>query len=235
MTVTTRHLTRAAAVCAAAAGAVFIAVQINHPPSDTFLTDTHEWILRGTAKTVMAALALAGITGIYLRQVRQMRVLGLAGFVLFAIGYLLLFAEEVMAVVLLPALTDKAPAFANDVVVVANGGKATGDIGHLHILFDVTGVCYLLGGLLFGIALFRAGVLVRWAGLLLALSTLGTAALAVLPESFNRPMAVPEGVALIALGVSLWRSERSTAAAAGPATTPPQPAVQASTGSQTAV
>jgi len=50
-------------------------------------------------------------------------------------------------------------------------------------------------------------VLVRWAAALLALSTAGTAALAVLPESVNRPMAVPEGVALIALGVSLWRLE----------------------------
>ena len=29
--------------------------------------------------------------------------------------------------------------------------------------------------------------------------------LAVLPESFNRPMAVPVGIALIGLGVSLWR------------------------------
>jgi len=33
MTVTTRNLTRAAAVCAAAAGAIFIAVQVNHPPT----------------------------------------------------------------------------------------------------------------------------------------------------------------------------------------------------------
>ena len=30
--------------------------------------------------------------------------------------------------------------------------------------------------------------------------------LAVLPESFDRPFAVPEGIALIALGVSLWRN-----------------------------
>jgi hypothetical protein len=58
----------------------------------------------------------------------------------------------------------------------------------------------------FGIALFRTGVLARWAAALLAVSTVGTAALAVLPEAFNRPLAVPEAVALIGLGVSLWRS-----------------------------
>lgn len=210
MTVTTRSLTRTAAVCAATAGAIFIAVQINHPPTNSFLTDTNEWVIRGSAKAVMGALALAGITGIYLRQVGQMRVLGLVGFVMFAAGYLLLFATEVVAALVLPALTETAPTFVNAVVVAANGGAATGDIGHLKILFNLTGILYILGGLIFGIALFRARVLARWAGMLLALSTLAAAALAVLPESFNRPVAVPEGVALIALGISLWRDQRNT-------------------------
>jgi hypothetical protein len=40
-------------------------------------------------------------------------------------------------------------------------------------------------------------------------STVGTAALAVLPASFNRPMAIPEGVALIGLGISLWHDQRT--------------------------
>ena len=40
----------------------------------------------------------------------------------------------------------------------------------------------MLGGLVFGIALFRAGVLARWAAVLLAVATVGTAALAVLPD-----------------------------------------------------
>lgn len=113
----------------------------------------------------------------------------------------------------LPALTEKAPAFVDDVVAAANGGTATGDIGHLQILFNVTGIAYILGGLIFGIALFRARVLARWAAALLAVSTLATAALAVLPESFERPLAVPEGIALVGLGISLWRDQRKTAAA----------------------
>ena len=80
MTITTTSLTKAAGMAAAAAGAIFIAVQINHPATDSFLTATNQWVVRCTAKAVMCALALAGITGIYLRQVRQMRVLGLVGF-----------------------------------------------------------------------------------------------------------------------------------------------------------
>jgi hypothetical protein len=210
MTITTTSLTKAAGMAAAAAGAIFIAVQINHPSTDSFLTDTNQWVVRCTAKAGMCALALAGITGIYLRQVRQMRVLGLVGFVLFTAGYLMLLATEVIAVTVLPALTNKAPGFVNDVVLAAAGGTPTGDIGHLQILFNLTGACYILGGLIFGIALFRARVLVRWAAVLLSVATVATAALAVLPKSFERPMAIPEGVALIALGISLWRDQRNT-------------------------
>ncbi len=212
MSVTTTGLTKAAGISAAVAGAIFITVQIGHPGFDTYLTDTHQWVIRCSAKAVMTVLALAGITGMYLRQVRQTGVLGLVGYVVFALGYLMMWATEVMAVAFLPALTDKVPAFVNDTIVASGGGAPTGDIGHLHLFFELTGACYLLGGLVFGIALFRGRVLARWAAVLLAVSTVGTAALAVLPASFDRPMAVPEGVALIGLGISLWRDQRDTAA-----------------------
>src|SRR3954453_14519792 len=205
MTVTTRNLTQAAAVAAVAAGAIFIGVQINHPPMGTFLTDTDEWVVRCLAKAVMCVLALAGITGMYLRQVRRMGVLGLVGYVLFAVGYLLIFVTVTVAAAFLPALTHTAPQFVNDVVAANEGGTTVGSIGHLQILFGITGACYVLGGLVFGIALFRARVLARWAAALLSVATVATAGLAVLPEGFNRPLAVPEGVALIGLGISLWR------------------------------
>jgi len=210
MTVTTTGLTKAAGIAAAVAGTIFIAVQIGHPAFDTYVTDTHQWVIRCSAKAVMAVLALAGLTGMYLHQVRQMRVLGLFGFLVFALGYLMMFATEVMAVAFLPTLTDKTPAFVNDIVVASGGGTPTSDIGGLQVFLDLMGACYLLGGLVFGIALFRAGVLARWAAVLLAVATVSTAALSVLPESFDRPMAVPEGVALIGLGISLWRDLRTT-------------------------
>jgi hypothetical protein len=76
----------------------------------------------------------------------------------------------------------------------------------MQVVLNVAGAGYILGGLLFGIALFRTGVLPRWAAALLAVSTVSTAALAFLPEAFNRPFAVPEGIALIGLGVALWRN-----------------------------
>jgi hypothetical protein len=221
MTVTTTGLTKAAGIAAAAAGTIFIAVQINHPPTDSYLTETHEWVVRSIAKALMCGLALAGLTGIYLRQVREMKTLGLVGYAVFATGYLLMLPTEVMAAAFLPALTHAQPGFVNDVVVAAAGGTPSGDIGHLQVLFDLTGAWYLLGGLVFGIALFRAHVLARWAAVLLAVSTVATASLAFLPDAFNRPMAVPEGVALIGLGISLWRHESGSSPTSGTASVRP--------------
>jgi hypothetical protein len=211
MTVTTASLTRAAGVAAAVAGAIFIAVQIKHPPMQGASAETTQWVVRSGAKAVMATLALAGITGMYLRQLRQIGLLGLAGYLLFAAGYVLMFSTEVIAAAVLPHLAGSGPGYVNDVIVSAAGGKPDGDIGGMQTVLNLTGIGYLAGGLLFGIALFRTGVLARWASALLAVGAVGTAALAVLPESFNRPFAVPVGVALIGLGVSLWRNHRDAA------------------------
>ncbi|MDN5766896.1 MAG: hypothetical protein L0H96_13145 [Humibacillus sp.] len=206
MTITATTLTRAAGLASVAAGLIFIGVQINHPATDTFTTETTLWVSRECAKILMAALALAGITGMYLRQHRKAGLLGLVGYLVFAAGYLAMFSVEVIAAVVLPNLVHSEPGFVDDVVASANGGSANGDIGGLQILFALMGAGTILGGLVFGIALFRTRVLARWAAALLAVSTVALAALVVLPESFNRPLAVPVGIALIALGVSLWRN-----------------------------
>ena len=227
MDVTVTGLTKAAGAAAAVAGAIFIAVQIGHPSSGSFTTETTQWVVRECAKIGMAALALAGITGMYLRQYRTAGLLGLVGYLVFAAGYLAIFSVEVIAATVLPNLVDSEPGFVDDVVAAANGGTPNGDIGGLQTLFGVMGAGFIVGGLLFGIALFRGGILARWAAVLLAVSTTATAALTVLPESFNRPFAVPEGIALIGLGVSLWRNPRDsrqalplTSTETGPAVSP---------------
>jgi hypothetical protein len=225
MNVTSSGLTRAAGVAAAIAGSIFVVVQVNHPAEAAFDTETTEWVLRCIAKGVMSVLALAGITGIYLRQHRQAGLLGLVGYLLFALGYLTMFAVQVIATSVLPALLDTNPGYVMDVMYAAAGGSPSGDIGGMQVVLNVAGVGYMLGGLVFGIAMFRTAILARWASALLAVSTIGTAALAVLPEAFNRPLAVPEGIALIGLGVSLWRNPRE-AAATEPADTHLEPAVR---------
>jgi hypothetical protein len=219
MAITARTLTRSAGAAAAAAGLIFIGVQFNHPPLDVSSVDSTEWAVRNTLKVLMAALALAGITGMYLRQVTKTGVLGLLGYVIFSAGYLTIMSVAFVAAYVLPSLADSAPGFVNDVLAVVEGGKATGDIGLMQVVIKVEAFCYLVGGLLFGIALYRAGVLARWAAGLLAAGTFAAIAIPVLPHSFARPLAFPTGVALIGLGYSLWRTARTEGSDTAAATT----------------
>jgi hypothetical protein len=211
MTITSSRITAAAGACAAVAGAIFIGVQVNHPPADIEHLVTTEMAVRETAKAVMAALALVGFAGMFLRNRHRFGVVGLAGYLLLSVGYLAMLAVQLIVACVLPTVAKTDPAYVQDFLDTAMGGSPDGDIGHMSQLFMVMGLGYPLGGLLFGIALFRAGVLSRWASLLLAYATTSVLALAVLPESFSRPFAVPMGVALIGLGISMWRDGRSTA------------------------
>ncbi|GAB2602649.1 hypothetical protein [Kribbella endophytica] len=211
MNLTANRLTAAAGLCAVAAGAIFIGVQINHPPNDVAHVVTTDVAIREGAKTVMAALALAGITGMFLRNRRKFGVLGLAGYLLLSIGYLAIFATQCIVSFVLPTVARTSPAYVQDFIDGAVGLNPAGDIGRASELFLTAGIGYAVGGLLFGIALFRAGILARWASVLLAYGTFSALALAVLPESFSRPFAVPTGVALIGLGISLYRDQRRQA------------------------
>ena len=206
MTITLSRLTAGAGVCAALAGAIFVGVQINHPPADVHHIVTTEMLIRESAKVVMAALALAGITGMFLRNRSRFGVMGLIGYVLLSVGYLSMFASECIVGYVLPVVARTDPGYTQAVIDSAVGHHPQVDIGHVQQLFMTMGMGYSIGGLLFGIALFRAGILARWASLLLAYGTVSALALAALPDSFNRPFAVPVGVALIGLGVSLWRN-----------------------------
>jgi hypothetical protein len=211
MDITLDRITAAAGVCAATAGAIFIGVQINHPPADVAHVVTTEMLVREIAKAVMAALALAGFAGMFLRNRHRFGPLGLSGYLLISVGYLAMLANQAIVACVLPVVARTSPGYVEDYLVAAMGGSPSGDIGHMQVLFMVTGIGYSLGGLLFGIALFRAGILARWASALLSAGTVSALALAALPESFSRPFAVPVGVALVGLGMSLWRVSRPDA------------------------
>jgi hypothetical protein len=218
MTITPTSLVRAAGVAAVVAGLIFIGVQIGHPHADVTSVTTTEWAVRNSLKVLMAALALAGITGMYLSQIRRNGVLGLIGYVLLAAGYLAILSTTVISAYVLPSLADTDPDYINDFSAAATG-TPSGNIGLLQSVLQVQNIGYLAGGLVFGVALFRARVLTRWAAVLLAVGGLVTIALSVMPDAFYRFLAFPNGIAMVALGYSLWRTARTDTA------TLPTPAV----------
>jgi hypothetical protein len=92
------------------------------------------------------------------------------------------------------------------------GAPSEMNLGALPSVYMLTGLLYLLGGLLFGIATLRAGILPRWAAGLLAvgivLPVLGSS---LVPHPFDRIFAVPVGLALTGLGYALWSERREQA------------------------
>ncbi|HET6562519.1 MAG TPA: hypothetical protein VFG72_11645 [Marmoricola sp.] len=212
MTITTTTLTRSAGVAAAMAGMLFIGIQIGHPHLDVSSITTTEVKIRGSLKVLMGALGLVGVTGMYLRQVRQTGVLGLVGYLVLGACYLVIMSTSFVAVSVLPSLADTNPGFVSDAIAVGTSRPATGDVGLLETAFQVQGFTYLAGGLLFGIALYRARVLARWAAALLAVGGTVSVALSQMPDAFYRLLAFPNGIAMIGLGYSLWRVARADAA-----------------------
>lgn len=212
MSITTTSLTRAAGLSAVAAGLLFIAVQINHPQLDLALLTTTEWMVREFMKLGVAVLALIGITGMFLSQPKKAGVLGLVGYLILGAGFLIMFSVQVVGLVILPTLAQTAPGYVSDVLAATGGGTVVGDIGLMTTLARLGGLTYIAGGLLFGLALFRAGVLARWASATLAIATTITMAIPFLPWINPRLFAVPTGLALIGLGYSLWRQHGSRSA-----------------------
>ncbi|HEX5335776.1 MAG TPA: hypothetical protein VFW55_07840 [Propionicimonas sp.] len=224
MSITTTHLIRAAGVSAVVAGLLFCGVQINHPPIDLAFVSTTEFAIRQTMKVCFTLLSLIGITGMYLSQVKKAGVLGLIGYLILGAGFIGMLTLEVAALVILPAIVHTSPEYVSAAIGVALGGKAAFDIGLMSALNSFVGVTYMAGGLVFGIALFRAGVLARWASIMLAVATPLSILIPFVPFINQRLFAVPTGLALIALGSSLWLTFRSQGAVAETRSLP-EPAV----------
>ena len=113
-------------------------------------------------------------------------------------------------VFILPQLATEAPTLAEGFSGILT--SAATNFGVLANLWTLTGFMYILGGLLFGIATFRAGILPRWAAGLLAVAAAVTPAAALTGHPLDRIFAVPVGLALAWLGYALWSERRAHAA-----------------------
>lgn len=210
MTITPNTLIRGAGAAAVAAGVTFIGIQIGHPHLDADSITTTEMTVRGSLKVLMTVLSLLGITGMYLSQVRRNGLLGLVGYVVSAVGYVSIMATSFVSAYVLPKVVGADREYVSSAIDTATGGQPSTDLGVLELVLKGQGFTYLAGGLILGTALYRAGVLTRWACALLAVGGLVSAALSVLPDAFYRLLAYPTGIAMIALGYSLWRTTRAT-------------------------
>jgi hypothetical protein len=207
--ITTSNLIRWAGMSAVAGGLIF-AVRI-HPPDTLASVTTSEWIIVHAVGVAMCLLVMLGIAGIYARQAKEVGWLGLTGFFMLEVMWALTAAFQFAEALILPLLATDAPRFVEGFVGISSGATGEANLGALPTVFSIASVLYLLGGVLLGVATFRAGILPRWAGVALAVGTVAPLAFALLPHEFIRVAAVPFGLALAWLGYALW-AERPTKA-----------------------
>jgi len=210
--ITAPKLIRWAGLSAMVAGIIFAAIQPIRPADVVSSVTTGAWAIITPLKTAMCLLFLIGIAGIYARQVKEAGWLGLAGFLLLIVCWWLqtafVFAEAFIA----PPLASVAPKFVDGYLGISYGHTGGIALGALPALYFLVGILYMLGGLLFGIATFRAGILPRWAAGLLAVTATLTPLAVLLPHATQRLAAVPMGLAIACLGYALWSERRAQAA-----------------------
>jgi hypothetical protein len=222
MKVSASSLIRWSGLAALVAGLIFALIQPIHPPDVVASVNTAAWAIITPLKTAMCLLFLIGITGIYARQVNEAGWLGLTGFLLLFVCWWLqtsfVFAETFIA----PPLASTAPHFVDGILGISYGHTGGIELGALPAIYGLVSILYLLGGLLFGIATFRARVLPRWPAGVLAVAALLTPAAALLPHAVQRLAAIPVALAIAWLGYALLTERRARASEPAPGTESPQ-------------
>jgi hypothetical protein len=223
MKITPSKLIRWAGLSAMAAGLIFAGIQPIHPPDVIASVNTSFFITITSFKTVMCLLGLFGIAGLYARQVEETGWLGLAGYLLLTIFYAIQMCFAFMEPLVLPLLTGVAPGFVESALGLGSGAGGPMNLGAFATIYSLLPVLYLLGLLLFGLAIIRARILSRWAAILLACSgPLALIMVALLPHQFARFAAMPMGFALAWLGYALLTEQREKVTEAVPDRVGPQ-------------
>ena len=210
---TTSNLIRLAGLSALLGGACYVFVGLFHPPNVPASVSSTRWAIVHVVACAMCFFTLLGLTGIYARQVKRAGWLGLAGYLLLSLWFTLIMGFSFVEAFILPRLTTSQPAFVAAWFGMLVGPATKFDLGALPTIWTLTAPLYMLGGLLFGITIYRLAVLPRLAGVLLAVGTLMAPTAALLPNAMQPKIAIPVGVALAWLGYALWSERRPEAVA----------------------
>ena len=205
-----QKLLRLAGLSALLAGICYVLVGLFHPPHVASSVTTTSWLVVHVLACAMSFFGLLGMAGLYARQAAKSGWLGLVGYVLLSLWLTVIMGFSFVEAFILPHLAGPEPALIEAWMGIFYGPAGTFDLGVISTIWALTAPLYILGGLLFGIATFRARILPRWAGALLAVSTaLSPVAGLLLSNAAQPKIAVPLGIALAWLGYSLL-SERRT-------------------------
>ena len=209
--ITTPALLRLAGLSALVAGICYILVGLFHPANAASSVSTTRWAVVHYIACAMCFFALLGLAGLYARQAKKVGWVGLVGYVFLSLWFVLIMGFSFVEAFILPRLATSDPKLVEAWMGMLVGPASKVYLGALPVVWTLTAPIYIIGGVLFGVATFRAGILPRWAGALLALGTALAPLAAALPNASQPKIAIPVGLALAWLGYALWSEQRTRA------------------------
>lgn len=209
MQINASTLFRLAGVALIIAGVSFAIVGVFHPANVIASVTTSAWVVVHIFALALSFFGFFGLTGLYVRQAERSGWLGLVGYLMLTLWLSIVMGFTFVEVFILPILAGSVPDFVNGFVGLFTGSPTTMNLGALPPIWTVSGPLYLLGGIVFGVATFRAGIFPRWAAVLLAAGTAAGPAAILFPPDHVGVVAVPVGIALAWLGYALWSERRA--------------------------
>jgi hypothetical protein len=213
--VTTAVLMRLAGFSALLAGLGIFIMGMFHPANEPAYVTTPTWIIVHIFATSLGFFGVVGLTGLYARQVEKAGWLGLIGFLLFSLWMTLVGFFSFIEAAVLPQMASEFPPFVTGFLGMFNSVPSEVDLGVMPMIWNISTPMFLLSSLLFAIATFRAGILPRWAAVLLALGSLMVPVGALVPtEIAAKIIMVPIGLGVAWMGYALLTERREKSAEA---------------------
>src|SRR5947209_16665084 len=140
MKITASNLLPWAGLSAMVAGIIFAVVGLIHPPQIVSSVTTSTWTIVHVLTIAMSFFGLLGIAGIFARQVEKAGWIGLAGFVLLSLWFLVVTGFTFFEAFILPLLATDSPRFAASFLGIFTGSVGETSVGALAMLWTLVGV-----------------------------------------------------------------------------------------------
>lgn len=197
--VTSRTLYRISATTLVLTGVSLAIGQFLHPePPFAESVATTQWAAAHVLWWLGGLAAMLGFSGLYLRQRDSLGLLGFVGCSFAIVGSALIACAMFFEAFIAPTIAAQAPELFNSYPA---GGGWEGFLAGVLAAGGLLGV----GLLLFGIGMYRTGIMPRWAIVLTVLGGVPFAVNFLLPHAVAIMAAIAFGVGLAGLGIALWK------------------------------